>query len=140
MRNPANAVRNRKKKFLIKVAEGMDPQAACKLVWPKIKGVTEHVAKVMADPVFAEGYRYLMAHKYSKERLLQQCMEISGDSELRTSERVNALKLASQLAGHIQTVEKAPKAKSKADDGLNSKLAVLARKAGEHGHQGQATH
>jgi hypothetical protein len=130
-KNPAHAVGNRKRLFLLTIVDGVDPESACKAVWPHTVGVAEKVAKIMSDEVFQKAYSYLMAHKFTKEALLHKCNQIIGNGEYRATEKVNALKLAAQLSGHITAHEKTvskkrPEAKS---DEVNWKLVELARKA-----------
>ena len=133
VRTPAQAVKSKQRKFLLLIVDGMEPEAACRKIWPKVAPV-EHIAKVMNEPKFKLAYSYLIEHRYSKEAILQKAVAVASDTEIKSSERVNALKLAAQLAGHITQLPASPKGKAKSE-GVDWKLVELARKAEAHGHQ-----
>jgi hypothetical protein len=133
VRTPAQAVKSKQRKFLLLIVDGMEPEEACRKIWPKVAPV-EHIAKVMNEPKFKAAYSYLIEHRYSKEAILQKAVAVASDTEIKSSERVNALKLAAQLAGHITQLPVGPKGKAKSE-GVDWKLVELARKAETDGYQ-----
>lgn len=132
MGNPVQIVRGKRRKFLLLIINGLSPEDACRQAFPQVRGVAEHVAKTMSDPKFSAAYSYLLAHRYSKEVILQKTIALASDPGIKTVERVNALKLASHLAGHILFGErhtaKAKKTETKRDDTLLNRMVELARK------------
>lgn len=137
--SPAQAVKGRRKAFLLLICDGAAPEAACRQIWPNVENIWEHVARVMNDLKFKAAYAYLISHRHSKEALLQKCAALASDQKSRPAEKLNALRLACQLGGHISLGPPAqPKVKPKLD-GVNWQLVELARKADEGGHKTKAS-
>jgi hypothetical protein len=121
----------RKKKFLYALCDGVPPEEACSQMWPLTKDVPQQTAILMRDEKMKAAYQYLIEHRYSKEALLQKVMAMVADGKTKNSDKVVALKLASQIAGHITVVPAKPKSK---EPGPSPRLVELARKV-ESGHQ-----
>ncbi|GAC1687191.1 MAG: hypothetical protein PVS2B2_26060 [Candidatus Acidiferrum sp.] len=139
MSDPSAKLAPKQKKFLLLLLEGHSPEDACKLIWPKVYGPYSHIAAVMDSEKFKLAYQYLTKHRFSREAFLQKCEDVANDAEAKTSDKVNALKLAAQLSGHIaHSSERYPRAVKKDKAGGNSdiisKMAELAMKAGADGH------
>jgi hypothetical protein len=135
IQTPLKGMAGRKKKFLYMLCDGVAPEIACHELWPLTRDVPQQTAILMRDEKMKAAYAYLVEHRFSKEALLQKALALASDEKAKSSDKVLALKLASQLAGHITVVLGKPKSK---EPGLSPKLMEIARKV-ENGHQKQAS-